>query len=224
MPGNILKLIAAISMLIDHIGLLFFPDQIWMRAVGRLSFPLFAYLIAEGFLYTRSRIRYLFTVLGVGLGCQVVYLAVERRAYFCVLITFSFSIALLFLLDKALNASKEASADTWFYTGAFLAAFAAVAVICHYVEVDYGFCGVMLPLWPSFAKTKWSKLGAFACGLIPLCLVAVIKGMPVQLFAFAALLPLAFYNGKPGRPRLKYFFYLFYPAHLAVLWGIRFFF
>ncbi|MCI8332214.1 MAG: hypothetical protein HFE78_05260 [Clostridiales bacterium] len=225
MPGNILKLIAAASMLIDHMGLLFFPDQIWMRAVGRLAFPIFAFFIAEGFRYTRSRIRYLLTILSVGMVCQLVDFIVTRRVYLCVLITFSFSVSLLLLLDKALNESRTStsSGEQWFYTAAFLVAFVAVAVICHYVEVDYGLCGVMLPLWPSFAKTKWGRLGAFACGMVPLCLLAIINGMPVQLFAYAALLPLALYNGKPGRPRLKYFFYVFYPVHLAVLRGIRFF-
>ncbi|MCI8589312.1 MAG: hypothetical protein HFE77_01140 [Clostridiales bacterium] len=223
MPGNMLKIIAAASMLIDHMGLLFFPDQLWMRAVGRLAFPLFAFFIAEGFRYTRSRMRYLLTILSVGVLCQLVDFAVNRRVYLCVLITFSFSICLLLLLDKALSASKEQSGEEWFYMAAFVVAFGAVAIICHFVEVDYGLCGVMLPLWPSFAQTKWGKLGVFACGLVPLCLLAVIEGMTIQLFAFGALLLLALYNGKPGRPRLKYFFYVFYPAHLAVLWGIRFF-
>lgn len=55
MSGFVLKLIAAVSMLIDHAGLLLFPEQDWMRLVGRLAMPIFAYCIAEGFLYTRSR-------------------------------------------------------------------------------------------------------------------------------------------------------------------------
>ena len=209
-------------MLIDHMGLLLFPEQVWMRAVGRLAFPIFAFFIAEGFRYTRSRIRYLLTMFSIGALCQIVDFAAEQQVYLCVLITFSFSLCLLLLLDKALSESKAGSGERWFYIATFLVALAAVAVICYYVEVDYGLCGVMLPLWPSFAQTKWGKFGAFACGLIPLCLLSVIEGVPIQLFAFAALLPLALYNGKPGRPRLKYFFYIFYPAHLAVLWGIRF--
>lgn len=65
MPGNILKLIAALSMLIDHVGLMFFPNQLWMRAVGRLAFPIFAFFIAEGFRYTRSKLRYLLTVFAL---------------------------------------------------------------------------------------------------------------------------------------------------------------
>ena len=55
---NFLKLIAASTMLIDHIGYIFFPNIIWLRIIGRISFPLFAYCIVVGFLYTRDIIKY----------------------------------------------------------------------------------------------------------------------------------------------------------------------
>ena len=54
MSGFLLKLIAAATMLIDHAGLLLFPGEHWMRIVGRIAYPLFAWCIAEGFRYTRS--------------------------------------------------------------------------------------------------------------------------------------------------------------------------
>ena len=50
MSSFLLKIIAAVTMLIDHAGLMLFPQATWMRAVGRLAFPLFAFCIAEGFL------------------------------------------------------------------------------------------------------------------------------------------------------------------------------
>ena len=221
MPGNILKLIAALSMLIDHVGLMFFPNQLWMRAVGRLAFPIFAFFIAEGFRYTRSKLRYLLTVFALGVACHTVYYIVTRSASFNVLITFSLSLCLLILLDKALSDVRQNAAEKFLYIAAFAAALLAVTVICHYAEVDYGLLGVMLPLWPSFAQSKRGRLCAFAGGLLPLCISAAIEGMPVQFFAYLALIPLFFYNEKPGKPRLKYFFYAFYPAHLALLWSLQ---
>ena len=58
MTAFVLKLIAAASMLTDHAGLILFHKKKWMRIVGRLAFPLFAFLITEGFQHTRNRRRY----------------------------------------------------------------------------------------------------------------------------------------------------------------------
>ena len=61
MNRNVLKIIALITMLIDHIGCIFFPNIIVFRVIGRLSYPIFAMFIAEGYYYTKSRKKYVFT-------------------------------------------------------------------------------------------------------------------------------------------------------------------
>ena len=58
LSGFGLKIIAILAMLLDHIGASLYPSSIWLRAVGRLAFPIFAFLICEGFIYTRSVKRY----------------------------------------------------------------------------------------------------------------------------------------------------------------------
>ena len=63
MTGFHLKLIALTTMFIDHIGAVFFPQVTLLRVIGRISFPLYAFLIAEGCRYTRNRWRY---ALGLG--------------------------------------------------------------------------------------------------------------------------------------------------------------
>ena len=100
MSGFILKLIAAATMLIDHAGLLLFPGHPWMRIVGRIAYPLFAWCIAEGFRYTRNRMRYFLQVFILGVGCQIVYTIAERELYFGILLTFSFSLVLMALLRE----------------------------------------------------------------------------------------------------------------------------
>ena len=52
--GNALKIIGAVSMFIDHVGVLFFPRVLFLRIIGRLAFPIFAYLIAEGCRHTNN--------------------------------------------------------------------------------------------------------------------------------------------------------------------------
>ena len=57
--GTVLKLIAMLTMVIDHIGDIFFPEVFWMRFVGRIAMPIFAFFIAEGYSYTHDRKKYL---------------------------------------------------------------------------------------------------------------------------------------------------------------------
>ena len=73
MTGNQLKILALVSMTLDHIGVVMFPNVLWLRIVGRLAFPIFAYMIAEGCFYTHSKGKYLGSICALGLVCQLVY-------------------------------------------------------------------------------------------------------------------------------------------------------
>ena len=103
----LIKLIAAASMLLDHIGMILFPNVLWLRIAGRLAFPLYALCIAEGFRHTRNRIKYFLRIFVLGAVCQVVYFFVSADPYLGILITFSLSIVLLFLLDALLCACEK---------------------------------------------------------------------------------------------------------------------
>ena len=78
LTGNQLKILALIAMTIDHVGVMLFPESVWLRVIGRLAFPIFAYMIAEGCHYTRSKSRYLGLCIGVAALCRVL-LQEERR-------------------------------------------------------------------------------------------------------------------------------------------------
>lgn len=213
MSTFILKIIAAITMTIDHAGLLLCGNETWMRAVGRIAFPLYAFFIAEGFRYTKNRLRYFLDIFVLGQLCQLAYeivMPIPNRTL-NILITFSFSILLLYLMERA----KESRRDL----AVFGAALIGVFVFCRFIHVDYGFFGVILPLFPALFEKKWARLGAFAAGLLLLC----TQSSSIQFYSLFALVCLALYNGKRGKYKLKYFFYLFYPAHLAILWAIRYF-
>ena len=72
LTNNKLKIIAMISMLIDHIGVALFPYVEIFRIIGRLAFPIFAYMIAEGCRYTKNRKKYLGIILGMAIVFQLV--------------------------------------------------------------------------------------------------------------------------------------------------------
>ena len=77
MNKNILKLLAALTMVIDHAGLLLFPQAAVLRWIGRISFPLFAFCVGDGCVHTRKPRVYFWRVLGLGLACQIVFAAEE---------------------------------------------------------------------------------------------------------------------------------------------------
>ena len=73
LTGNQLKIIAMIAMTCDHVGMQIFPRLLWLRMIGRLAMPIYAFLIAEGCRHTRDRKKYLLRLLGMGALCQAVY-------------------------------------------------------------------------------------------------------------------------------------------------------
>ena len=64
LTNNQLKIIACISMLFDHLGFMVFPKLIIFRILGRLAFPIFAFMIAEGCYYTRNKLKHFLTIFG----------------------------------------------------------------------------------------------------------------------------------------------------------------
>lgn len=235
LSASTLKIIACIFMVIDHIGVILLPEVEFLRVLGRLSYPIFAYFIAEGCRYTRHKLKRFLLVFGLCLLCEGVHFIVTGEPDGGILVNFSISILLVYqvqALKKALARRRWWEALLW--TVLFAASVAGVYALTEYVlYVDYGFWGILIPVWavlpdykegeaPAFLRHLsglWWKLGFFTLGLLCLC---ISRGLfdNIQSFSLLALPLLALYNGSPGVKKFKYGFYIFYPAHLAVLWLI----
>lgn len=220
LTGNQLKIIAMVTMTLDHIGLILFPYSLLLRIIGRLAFPIYAYMIAEGCRHTRSMGRYLLTIAGIGIFYQIVCLLNLHSLYQSILITFSLSIGLIWLSKTA---RKKKSSALWTLTGLSVVAIFIFTEVLPLVlprswdfGVDYGFIGVMIPVGVYYAKKPFWKL--LVCGIGLAMLAATIYW--IQWFALAALPLLALYNGRRGKGQLKWLFYLYYPAHLILLYAI----
>ncbi len=235
LSGNILKWIAAICMLCDHMGMIFFPSVDVFRWLGRLSFPIFAFFIAEGCRYTRNRARYLLTIVGEAILFQIIYTAATKDWYFSIFCTFSLSIALIYLLDEVKKSFADQTASS-LRQGASLLAFAAGIIAVYYLnlylKISYQFMGCLTPVFASlFTPAKNSaalereqkgytiKENALAMA-IPLGVMSIAPILYMQPFALCAIPLLWLYSGERGKYHCKYFFYIFYPAHLVILYGI----
>ena len=207
-----LKGLAAASMVVDHVGVALLP-QLWLlRCVGRLAFPIYAFFLAQGFRYTKSRAKYLARLAGFALLSEIPFDYMVYGQAFAwqgqnVMFTLALALLALACLEKG----------GWWMTGAVACCLAAEAL-----RTDYGSFGVLLPvtsfyLWPR-GKGLWALVFLAMCWLWEF---APIPGTPVPMEALgvAAALPLALYHGGRGTegPVVRWGFYAVYPLHMGVL-------
>ena len=235
LSASTLKIIACILMVIDHVGVILLPHLLILRVIGRLSYPIFAYLLAEGCRYTRNKKKRFLLVFGLAMICELATVVVMGAPEGGILVNFSLAILLIYEVQAIKRAMAQKRPGRAFgLLALFLLSVAAVYGFVEFVlYVDYGFWGVLIPVWASIPDYKEGeapailakisnrsvKFAFFSGGLLLLC---VSRGLltDIQSFSLLALPLLALYNGRPGRKGLKYGFYIFYPAHLVLLWGI----
>ncbi len=191
-------------MLIDHIGAAIYPDELWMRYVGRISFPIFAFLLVEGFYHTKNVKKYLVRMGIFALLSEVPFdLALKegmvdfssQNVYF----TLFLGLLMLYLIKWT---------DVLYLR---ILIIVSIMVIAQQIHCDYRYPGI------------WTILSFAALRDLPLFKNLNIIGVNVRLFATRiqvagalALIPIGLYNGKKG-PSWKYFFYAFYPVHLLIV-------
>lgn len=203
-----LKWIAIITMLIDHTGVVLFPSMRIWRMAGRIAFPVFCFLLVEGFFHTRDIYRYM-TRLGLfALISEIPYDLAFRGTVLefgsqNVFFTLCLGVVLMYVMQDGRNmAVRIAELFLVFWAAGFL-------------RCDYGQKGILLILvYYLFREQRELQLLA---GAFWNFLYGIGK---IQNYGIFATAPLALYNGEKG-PGLKYFFYLFYPAHLFLLYIIK---
>ena len=236
LSASTLKIIACVTMLIDHVGAYILTDMEVLRIIGRLAFPIFAYFIAEGCRYTRHKLKRFLLVFGLGMICEAVYLIYSGEVDGGILMTFSFSIILIYEMQACKRALAERK---WIHAALWMVGFAASLLAVYgfneyILYVSYGFWGVLIPVFTALPDYKAGETPACfrAVSNLPVKLICCAMGMfllclsrglttNIQTYCLLALIPLALYNGAPGVKRLKYGFYLFYPLHLVVIFLVE---
>ena len=233
LSGSGLKLIAIVTMFLDHIGAAILESPVvWaflgsgeeidpffnssalalcrdvdlvFRFAGRIAFPIFCFLLVEGFLHTRSLPRYMGRMAAFALLSEIPYdLAFEegwfdpksQNVYFTLLLGLLAMAAVRYLLPRSALLA--------------LAGAAGCAVLAQLLRADYGAFGVVLILLLYILRDRE-----------PARTVIGSLALFWEITAPLAFLPIRRYNGQRGRLGGKWFFYGFYPAHILLLWGFR---
>lgn len=213
MTGLALKLIAVISMLIDHTGDVLYPGQLWLRCIGRLAFPLYCFLLVEGFLHTRDLKRYIFRLFIFGIISEIPF---DLAFYGRIVDTSHQNVFWTLLLGiLAISLMSMIECDN-VYLKYLLQAISAVpfGIAAQLLHTDYRWIGVgLISSMYIFHDIETLKV---LCGTV---LLLPVFTNEIEYFGLLSYVPMHFYNGKRGSmsPVLKWAFYLFYPAHLLIL-------
>ncbi len=213
-----LKWLAMLTMLIDHIGAVFVigPWYIWMRMIGRMAFPIYCFLLAEGAAHTRSRLKYALRLLLCAVVTEPIFDYTLHGGWFKtghqnVLWTLLFALLAIMIGDFR---GRKWKSPLLSWGGRILSlllkvlALLSMMKLAEWMGTDYGGYGVaMVVCFYWLRRVRW--LSWLTAGAL-----TWLKG-GLQIYAVWALAPIALYNGRKGRG--SRWFYLFYPAHLAVL-------
>lgn len=224
--GDILKFVAAAAMLVDHIGAILYPHILVLRIIGRIAFPIFAFFVAEGCYYTKNKGRYLFNLLAFAVVTQLVKIVFNDNDDLNIMFTFAAGVVAVFALQLLMESLKTEGSKTPAYLYlTFVMVVFAVWAVNRLAVFQYAFWGCMTPCIiysANYIKNSICTKHQLKLIMLAVALAAVyhIYG-GVQIWAYTAILILVFYSGKKGNRVPKYFFYIFYPSHLAVLYLIE---
>ena len=236
LTANMLRTIAVLLMLSDHIWATAMSFGDWMTYIGRMAFPIFAFQIAEGFVHTKNFKKYALRLLGFAIVTEIPFNFFYSSRFFNpyhqnVLFTLLLGLLAIKVID---GIKKDRSGKNIALSVLYLLLILLASVIGF---VDYGYLGmltvVMFYLMRDFPFAWLGQLVGmillnitFFEGLVfPVEILGKTFEIPSQGFAVFALIPIWLYGGRKGKSSkaLQYGFYAFYPVHMLVLYLIKYF-
>ena len=237
-----LHILAMIFMLSDHLWIIFFPNQLWLYALGRLTFPIFAFMIVEGFFRTKNRKKYLIRIFIFAIISEIPFnlfssLAMRKVTmlfypYNNVLWTFLIALCGLNLLEEIENFKNLDKVIRFLekITISFIS-----IMMAYLIKSDYLGYGVITVFIFYFFREKNYRNIFFQTISIIILNIFIMPDyefpfnffgkeifIKVQIFAIFSLPIIWLYNGKQGiyNNFIKYMFYFFYPLHLLLIVAI----
>lgn len=209
-----IKLWACLFMLIDHIGYIMFPSIITYRIIGRGAFPLFSWLIAEGYIHTKDVKKYLVRLLIFATLYDIPFIIFPKlvldvqKDVLNIFFTLFLGLIAIYLYDKENNKILK------------IIKIAVIAMLAQIIRSDYGFYGVITIFLFYYNKNDFKKM---ALSQSTLNIVYFIITPSIQIISLISLIFIYLYNNEQGK-KIKWFFYLFYPVHLIFIYVLGIFF
>ncbi|MDD4842920.1 MAG: TraX family protein [Anaerotignum sp.] len=191
--------LAAILMVVDHIGAILFPEQIALRLIGRLSFPLFAFGIARGVTFTSNFPKYILRILLAAAISQPIYWLAFQNTHLNPLFTLALGALVLWLWRKGGRERVLAG---------------VLLILSYWIKSSYSWYGVATIFVFGFYDS--ARVLSFYGQVLLQLLYGFFTGIWVQSLSLCAF-PLAGRVWKKTVYLPKYFFYVFYPLHLVIL-------
>ncbi|WP_373232889.1 TraX family protein [Cohnella sp.] len=195
-----------ITMLIDHVGFIFYPKSEILRIIGRIAFPLYGWFLVQGYRHTRNHKKYMLRLLGLACISQIPYTLAFQQFELNVIFTLLLSLLSLYAADQI--TSKE-------WKAVFIL---IVAATSFFIPMDYGLYGVLLIF--IFRYFEGWKVIANHSLLNIIFLTINGPGYWIQLFSVFGTALIVYPLSYQSIAIHKWIYRYFYPAHLAILYGL----
>ena len=221
LDGTMLKIIAMICMVSDHIGAVFFSDHIWFRMIGRIAMPIFSFCIAEGYIHTSNRKKYIFRLGLFALISEAPFdLAFEGKIslnHQNIMLTYFLSVIALRIFDSICGKMYEESEKQNILKIIFgTLSVVAMAIIALLLRTDYTYYAV-IAVFLFYILRNTSCLVRTGAGV---AFLALTRTIGFYCATGLSIIPLLLYNGEKGKG-LKWLFYAFYPGHFILLYVLK---
>ena len=220
MTSFILKIIACVTMFIDHLSYGLYGKSTWLNYIGRIAFPIFAFQIVEGYYHTKNIKKYFLRLIIFAIISEIPFFLfssiISKTIALNVLFTLFLGLLCIWIWEKLKFKSISAC---------------IIVLLCAIAELtnmDYGYWGVLLVFIFYLCRNNKALMfvgfvGMLLLKYLPIFMIInnkyIFKYVMYFIGTLTSIIPILLYNGKQGK-KIKYFLYVFYPAHLLALYGL----
>lgn len=229
----VIKIIALSTMFIDHFGYILMGNNQAMRTIGRIAFPLFCFLLINGYFHTKDRIKYLVRMMFFAMISEVFF---DFGAYmsfniFKQNVFFTLTLGLLSIM------ATEKYISEWVYKVKYIPETVSIPIGCagilalfmawnDFIRADYGWYGILLiyMFYWTYGSTQTNKAYMSIALVLADFMIVFVSGSTFQMYSILAIPFIMLFEDVYVNvsKRVKIFCYAFYPAHLFILGLIRF--